>query len=136
MSDTKKRVSRKTEKPLVFPRMRKFSQLFDGVEKYDHSNPKSDRTGLYRFSRWCTHIKLRSQRWLSVTPKQKTIEKIASGLVVDGSLYWEFIDWGDNRTLVVVHYDRILGNRWVALIDTDSIPRIRKAATQRKQVQK
>ena len=56
-------------------------------------------------------------------PTDDVMRYITDTDVVGGSKYFQITDRGDNVSLVTVVWDQIIANRWLAFIDTDSIPK-------------
>ena len=105
-------------KKLAFPKVETFAELFGNIE------PKQDRD----FA-----DKSVISNWLHYSPKFKseyreplpmTLKYVRENMLpVDyDSIYFQLVDRGDNETLVTAQYNQILGNRWLAMIQTDSIP--------------
>lgn len=112
-------------KPLLFPDITKFEELFSGIytgrEEAPTNLPLYERaTGI---NAWC-HRHLESGHYVSLylKPLDVILEGIMDSDVVGGTKYFSMVDRGDNVTLVLVQWDQIIGSRWLAFIDTDSIP--------------
>ena len=104
-------------KTLAFPDMTDFSELFGNQE------PKQN----YEFAE-----KSVISNWLLFSdhhseyrqPTDKTLQYVrANMLPVDyDSIYFEVINREDGTSLVTAKYNQILGSRWLAFVDTETIP--------------
>ena len=112
---------------LTFPDITTFDGLFAEVYPDKESAPGNHATedGYHTgLSSWVR----RSQQGdhipsLYARLKPEVLKQWHAGLVVPGTLYLEIIDRGDNESLVISQYDQIIGSRWMAFIETDSIPK-------------
>jgi hypothetical protein len=61
---------------------------------------------------------------LDVEPHDIVLANINKAMLMskDYQIYFEIIVRADNTGLVIAKYDRILGDRWIAFIDADTIP--------------
>lgn len=117
-------------KSLLFPDAAKFEDLFRSVYLNREEAPtnltieKDGSNYPTGINSWC-HRHLRNGHYVStyLGPQAGVLEAILDSLVVpDLSLYFTIVDRGDNVSLVTIQYDQIIASRWLAFIDTDSIP--------------
>lgn len=115
-------------KTLGFPSASKFSDLFSvipGLEEsivltYIDRNGKQASNGTRS---WIWGNIGGEHRSFHVQPTHGVMRHIEDTDVVGGSKYFHLVDRGDNVTLVIVQWDQIIASRWLAFIDTDSIPK-------------
>ena len=104
-------------KEIAFPNIRRFSDLFGEIE------PKKDRPFADKavISNWLHYSKPYRSEYRE--PRPIVLEYIRGNMLpVDyDSIYFEVIDRGDNETLIVAKYNQIIGSRWLAIVDTDSV---------------
>lgn len=129
---------RVTESRVVFPELRRFSDLFDVVAKTEN-----DRPGPRFFTTTDYHPKTRKPfscqisvgPYCSVRAEGTTyalwvrandkIFKYISGNFIGGardSIFFEVIFWDDGRALVTSSNNQILASRWLAVVDAKSVP--------------
>ena len=117
------------DKSLLFPDATTFKDLFRSVYLNREEAPtnlplprdgSNYPTGI---NSWC-HRHLEDGHYVStfLGPHDVILEGIMDSDVVGGTKYFSMVDRGDNVTLVLVQWDQIIGSRWLAFIDTDSIP--------------
>ncbi len=119
-------------KQLLFPIATKFDDLFRGIYTDREEAPTNlavDRDGTTYHTgvnAWC-HRHLKNGHYVSLylRPYDKVLERILTSDVVGGTKYFSIVDRGDNVSLVIVEWDQIIGSRWLAFIDTDSIPEVK-----------
>lgn len=117
-------------KTLGFPDLIKFDEIF--AEEYPDKESAPETLvldGNYHTgtSPWC-RISTRDgdggrdtvSRYLR--PRDEILQYVKANNLGGWRSYFEVIDRGDNVSLVTFHWDQIIGGRWVAFIDTDSIP--------------
>lgn len=114
-------------KDLGFPSASKFSDLFYVLEGATESKPVEfhDREGrtCYNGTRsWIWGNIDGKHRSFYVQPTDGVMRYISDTDVVGGEKYFQITDRGDNVSLVTVVWDQIIASRWLAFIDTDSIP--------------
>jgi hypothetical protein len=62
---------------------------------------------------------------MEVWPLAAVEDVVNQSIVVrDDHLYFELVDQKDGETLVVVKHNRIIGSRYLAVIATESIPKV------------
>ncbi len=115
------------DKTLGFPSASKFSDLFSVLEGETESQEVSyqDREGNTRRNgtrTWIWGSIGGKHRSFYVQPTDGVMRYISDTDVVGGSKYFQITDRGDNVSLVTVVWDQIIASRWLAFIDTDSIP--------------
>jgi len=115
-------------KDLGFPSATKFSDLFSVLEGETESKQVQyqDRDGNTRINgtrTWIWGNINDKHRSFYVQPTDGVMRYITDSDVVGGSKYFQITDRGDNVSLVTVVWDQIIASRWLAFIDTDSIPR-------------
>lgn len=115
------------DKTLGFPSAEKFSDLFSVLEGATESEVVNyqDREGKTRSNGTRTWIWGNidgKHRSFYVQPTDGVMRYITDTDVVGGSKYFQITDRGDNVSLVTVVWDQIIASRWLAFIDTDSIP--------------
>jgi hypothetical protein len=116
-------------KPVLFPAAKKFTDIFENWS-FDTENKPLRRNWTHK-----SHIaSLKFGPWTSdtdgpsmlVDPYPHVIATIDSKLVVgEDELYWKLTRRKGGETLVSVQYNHIIGDRWVALIRTNTIPKDR-----------
>jgi len=123
-------------KPLLFPQAKKFSDIFEDyayVPMVGSSIPKfSERkawtseirssSGVMKIGPW---TKIDTDEHLFVKPKANVLKRIKDSLIVidDDETYYSIINHANGKSLICIYYNRILGDRWIALISTKSIPK-------------
>ena len=115
-------------KTLGFPSATRFADLFSVLEGATESEVVyyEDREGNTRVNGTRTWIWGNidgKHRSFYVQPTDGVMRYITDTDVVGGSKYFQITDRGDNVSLVTVVWDQIIASRWLAFIDTDSIPR-------------
>ena len=118
-------------KQLLFPDATKFEDLFRGIYADREEAPKNlalsrDGSAYHTgVNAWChRHLEAGPYVSLYLRPYDKVLEGILKSDVVGGTKYFSIVDRGDNVSLVIVEWDQIIGSRWLAFIDTDSIPEV------------
>jgi hypothetical protein len=120
--------------PILFPNVKKFSDLFD-IDKqppiYDSRGSRYWRVlhlsnGYASLSSYCM-IPAKGKfkhRSIPVIPKLSVIEKLKSCLVVPGELYFTIVRQDNDPTtgLVIVRYQQLLADVWLAYIDASKLP--------------
>lgn len=114
-------------KELGFPSATKFNDLFSVLVGATESKVLSyqDREGKTRgngTTSWIWGNIDGKHRSFYVQPTHGVMRYITDTDVVGGSKYFQITDRGDNVSLVTVVWDQIIASRWLAFIDTDSIP--------------
>jgi len=115
------------DKTLGFPSATRFADLFSVIPDLTDSKLLSyqDRDGKTRSNGTRTWIWGNidgKHRSFHVQPTDGVMRYITDTDVVGGSKYFQITDRGDNVSLVTVVWDQIIASRWLAFIDTDSIP--------------
>jgi len=115
-------------KTLGFPSVTRFADLFSVLEGETESKVVSyqDREGKTSANGTRTWIWGNidgKHRSFYVQPTDDVMRYITDTDVVGGSKYFQITDRGDNVSLVTVVWDQIIASRWLAFIDTDSIPK-------------
>lgn len=121
---------------LLFPEVRKLSELFLRVERVEdlmrfssrvvHTWQVNDHNGRpageARLSSFCSVSHPRPS--LNVTPRPEVIEKLGRNmLLVDGYvLNFEIVVRADGTALVLCKYNCILGSRWLAIVPASEVP--------------
>lgn len=125
-----------TSKPLVFPDVRSFGELFEGYAPWNstlsrRSTPQAfppvkvegakGSIGPYLVVSGGEH------RSMAVKPNQAVIDYIVSNMfsiLSDDTIYFEIVIRDENEALVTAKYNKIIGSRWLALIDPKTIPEV------------
>jgi len=115
-------------KDLGFPSATRFSDLFSVLEGATESQAVAyqDRDGRVRGNgtrSWIWGNIDGKHRSFYVQPTDGVMRYITDTDVVGGEKYFQITDRGDNVSLVTVVWDQIIASRWLAFIDTDSIPK-------------
>jgi hypothetical protein len=132
-------------KPLVFP-CESFSDLFERWAPYTKEVPswakpikvtgpcigkalkgKRKRNGepdLNSHMFFDSYCIVRDRESLRVKPKQEVIDTIMRNTIIVeyDKMFWEICPHDNGKSLVVCSHNLILGNVWVALIDTETVP--------------
>ena len=106
-------------KELAFPNISKFSDLFGSTE---------DRQD-YEFA-----DKSVISNWIHHSPKHRSEYRKPSDMVLKfvrdhmlpvdyDSIYFQAVNRGDNQTLITAQYNQIIGSRWLAIVETDTMPK-------------
>ena len=114
-------------KTLGFPSVTRFADLFSVLEGETESKVVSYQTPEGKTSSngtrtWIWGTIGGKHRSFYVQPTDDLMRYITDTDVVGGSKYFQITDRGDNVSLVTVVWDQIIASRWLAFIDTDSIP--------------
>lgn len=127
-------------KPLLFPEVKKLHELFSvdrGIPLYGRTGGsriwRAYQVGCFQFSSYCAVSGMDSHRSIAVKPHASVLEKIADHLVVSGSLYFEIVRRDRTEALVVVRYNHIIGDSWLAIIDGSRLPYDRHPSSLSKQ---
>lgn len=114
-------------KSLLFPNRTKFSQIFskwsfEGSEGLPVQGFRGESGGYMQIG---SYVRNDGPRVLYAAVKDDVFQVLKKSLVlIDGdSTYFNFVNRGKGKTLVTVKYNKILGDRWIAIIDTSSIPK-------------
>lgn len=125
-------------KQLAFPYIERFldKRLFSAYAVEDHVFPKvlpwngiDYSTGRPATSSIATVLYVKGPdgaRWtVNVMPSYELLEFIKRDMLMipNDRLYFEAIDQKNGWSLITVDHNSILGNRWLALISTTTIPR-------------
>lgn len=121
-------------KPLAFPEIRSFHELFEAAEPWDKNSEKrmglipasSSSHGRRRETLYIgPYLTLGGGRSMAVRPTQMVIDWIKNNmLTMDDRLFFEIVDRGEGDALVIVSHNKIIGSRWLAMIDASTIPEI------------
>lgn len=114
-------------KTLGFPSATKFSDLFSVIPDLTESKllnyqTREGKTSTNGTRSWIWGNINDKHRSFHVQPTDGVMRYISDTDVVGGSKYFQITDRGDNVSLVTVVWDQIIASRWLAFIDTDSIP--------------
>jgi hypothetical protein len=114
-------------KTLAFPEVTLFADLFSVIPDLTESKIVSYQTPEGKTSTngtrtWIWGSIGGKHRSFHVQPTDDVMRYITDTDVVGGSKYFQITDRGDNVSLVTVVWDQIIASRWLAFIDTDSIP--------------
>ena len=104
-------------KPLAFPEINDFSELFGNLE--DKQNYEfADKSVI---SNW---LLFRDHHSEYRQPSETMLAYVRDNMLpVDyDSIYFTVTDRGDGTTLICAQYNQILGSRWLAFVDTDTVP--------------
>jgi hypothetical protein len=114
-------------KPLAFPDVHDFHQLFTHVGPWSYSakeQPPGVHSGGNVIGPFLTVSgRDTDRRSYAVKPSAAVVSWLGSNLVVKGDrIYFEVIVRSPSSALVVAKHNKILGDRWLALIDPSTIP--------------
>jgi hypothetical protein len=63
----------------------------------------------------------------AIEPTSELLDLMDDMLRIDkDSIYFELIVYTDNTAMLIAKYNLIIGSRWIAMIDVDSIPEYKK----------
>jgi hypothetical protein len=113
-------------KPLACPKVTTFAELFPKSAKYEYPKtkfPKRVASNGMLVGNYCMH---RDGESLDVQCADFVIEAIGQRTIsiANDELYFDLVDHNNGWTLVVVNYNQIIGNFYLAYIKTDSIPKL------------
>lgn len=117
-------------KPLAFPGVKSFGELFTSARPFDSSRDinvrgiKAKRGG--REANEIGHYLVMSGRHghesLYVTPSPMLVDWISNNMLAMGDrLHFEIVFRKDGA-LVIVSHGKIIGSRWLAMIDPSTVP--------------
>ena len=121
-------------KELLRPNARRFDELFDGFEENAHATPAkvievgNGRWGVESFAigRGIS-FRSRDAYWYgSVLPKEDLVEDLLKSMLNIGRDMTRFevvVREASDLSLVICNYGTIIGSRWIAFVETDSIPK-------------
>lgn len=119
-------------KELAFPNVKRLSGLFSSLTFYDcrversrsHKLKKRIHTGP-EISTFCqiTGPGIEGYHTADAVPNVVLDKYIAENmLTIDGGVFFEIVCRKDGTALVIVKYNAIIGDRWLAEVPTDMIP--------------
>lgn len=119
-----------TTERLLFPQARIFSDLFEYGNIVNHQYNYRPRIvaawdvgpGRCYLTSFCSTSP--SKPSLDVQPRPFIIDVIYGSIMKseDYRYHFEIVDREDKSSLVLVKYDRIIGSRWLAVIDPNTVP--------------
>jgi hypothetical protein len=122
-------------KPLEFPKIRAFSELFEQAEPWSEAkgrrlavrwNGTDWASGKKAWSTIGPYLTIRDnpRRSMAVKPQPWLVEWIKTNLlfIEYDTLHFEIVIWTKREALVIVSYGKIIGSRWLAIIDPKTIP--------------
>lgn len=135
-------INPETLKRLLLPDCHKFGDIFERVEKKEGKIEAArflytdylsaiipyrakPREGYVNISPFCSvHTQGGKYASFYVRPTQTVVDTIKAGHIgsLDDPLSWQIIEWRGGKTLVLVKNTRILADRWVAVVDTNTVP--------------
>lgn len=117
-------------KPLAFPDALRFDELFESATPYDgqsrtvtHRRSGRDRATV---TSYCTGRGAKGEHFaLNVQPRRKVLDFINAEMLVvaNDSIHFQVVDHDGGFSLVIVSYGQMIGSRWLAYVETASIPR-------------
>jgi hypothetical protein len=118
-----------TAKPLAFPSVKSFGELFTHAQRWSSADLNARGTRLARGGREANtvsgYLTLSGQgrrESMKVTPSAKVLSYLSENmLALKDSLYFE-VHLRDDGALVVAKHNKIIGDRWLAMIDSSTIP--------------
>lgn len=117
-----------TAKPLAFPHVRSFHDLFSSARPWRSSDlqGRGAKVGKGREANTVGHYLVMSGRGghesFYVTPTSMVTDYIASNMLAIGDrLHFEIVNRSDGA-LVIVSHGKILGSRWLAMVDPSTLP--------------
>lgn len=128
------------ESGMPFKDAKSFFDVFESAVPYDHKQPLKDRlewtmVGDYKelanhhtsgnvITNYCM-VSGKEYRSFHVRPKQEVIEYVRNNMipVYYDHIYFQVVVRNDNTALITASYNQIIGSRWLALVDADTVPK-------------
>jgi len=115
-------------KHLIFP-VNRFDELFDDYRPWsqeDSFEPIQIHKQYVESMYIGSYCMLRGGNALRVKPNQKLVRGIEESMIAIEyeRTHFEIIDHDDGRSLVVCSHGQIIGSRWLARIDSKTVPRV------------
>ncbi len=126
-----------TAKPLAYPNAKRWDDLFEATTPLDPKPgilapilvewPCPDQHGRpeppLQLSSFCAISGRPEYQCLRVKPKQEVIDWIRDNMLrINDHLSFKVVIREDGEALVVVSHSCIIGSRWLALIDSTTVP--------------
>lgn len=113
-------------KPLACPEVTTFAELFPKSAKYEHFKTQFTKQNARNGARVGNYCARMGGPSLDVECAGFVIEEIGKRTIsiANDELYFQLVDHHNGWTLVVVNYNQIIGNFYLAYIKTDSIPKL------------
>jgi len=111
-------------KTLGFPRVRAFADIFESCVSHDAERPADIELSSIgcTLSPYCYTSGDVEHRSMWVRPRQAVVDYIVDNIVVADHLHFQIVIRSADQALVLVSHNRIIGSRWLALIDPRTIP--------------
>lgn len=119
-------------KKIYFPDNSDITDFIQSIslKKSDHKEHiiKSNYDGFMRIGRWLRYTINAETKSYYVTITDKLLDFIKSNItfIAYDTLYFELIDWGNDIVLLKVSHNNILGDRWIALLDKETVLKVLK----------
>jgi hypothetical protein len=118
---------------IAFPNLTQFSDLFSEYKLWDNKDKNKNYSSINRennskiSSYYIIDSVLENHKYfhsLSVQSTDIVIEYIKNNMlcIPDDSIYFRINIWNSKQSLVTAQYNLIIGSKWLAVIDTKSIP--------------
>jgi hypothetical protein len=131
-------------KTVLFPEKRRFTELFSSgrvitnlavYHSHEVFSWELDEGGEVHIISYCGVDSPTVRITLDVQPREEIAEAIHSNMIMSRGYRISFeINAREGTALVSAKYDRILGSRWLAFIDSSTIPGLREAEAREEQV--
>jgi hypothetical protein len=115
-----------SSKRVILPEARRFSDVFSSVmprpagesalDLKVFQSDESKSTMAVKDTLYCGHHPFR------IIPKRGLLNQLDLMFIEWDSLYWELTQRMNGTTLVTLRYNKIIGNRYIAIVRTDSLP--------------
>lgn len=107
-------------KPIAFPAVRNLAQILELVGEHTEVPCGDVRVSSYTYIHGQDYNRPRS---VEMVPRVQLEEFIAANMLpIEGdAVYFDIVDWGD-EALVSVNYNTILGGRYLAIVESSTIP--------------
>jgi len=120
-----------TAKPLAFPNVKSFHELFTSARPYvsktdinargvraTRGGSEANTIGHYMVMRG-----RHGHEALYVSPSPALISYLSNHMLALGDrIYFEVVFRDDNKALILARYNKIIGDKWLALVDASTVP--------------
>lgn len=121
-----------TAKPLAFPEVKSFDELFVDYAPWNSTLSRRPTPQAIEGIKASKHgqigpyLSMRDGHSLAVRPSPAVVQYVKDNMlpIVEDHIYFEVIDRGEGESLVTASYNKIIGSRWLALIKTSTVPRV------------